>query len=163
MPDPDVPARPAPYVGGLDQNTSASLSTTRLPLILSGTQGKGFARGWLRPYFAYLTGRQRSEPGTIPQHKLAGSRTGVLRTDPQLQLGTTPVGITRLHTAKIGGLNGPNYRGMPWESSQAFIPHQNINRRDAGKIAGGPLGPSLRTFDDRVTIPAIYAGNAPKG
>ncbi len=148
MPVPDVPARPSPYTGGINRTypgSAQSPSTTRLPLIPSGTEGKGFARGWLRPLLRFV--------------KPSGTRQQLQRTDTALQSGPGPAMIHTLFTDKSHGLVGPNVNTYPATGGEAYIPHQNINRRDAGKV-GGSFG---RTFDDGVHIPAIYAGNPPKG
>lgn len=162
MPDPDSPARQSPYIGGINTTypgSAQSPSTTKLPLILSGTQGKGFARGWLRPLVAYLTGRKSTEAGTVPLTKPSGERGMVMRTDRDLQTGPSPIGITRLHNRKIGGISGAGDVNFLSPGGFTYIPHQNINRRDAGKAIPNPA----RKFDDNVTIPAIYAGNQNRG
>lgn len=161
MADPSVPARPAPYTGGLDDNSGESQSPER-PVFIQNPP-RIDARGWVRELVTYLTGRKDGEYGATPVTKPAGDRTAIQRTDVDLQSGPAPVGITRMVARKIHGLVGPaNSRGgadsLPYTGSWAYIPHQNINRRDAGKAV-----PALRTMDDHAHIPAVFAGNPPQG
>lgn len=148
MPDPDIPARPAPYTGGINTHypgASIPESTTRLPLVASGTQGKGYAQGWLRPILRLI--------------KPSGGRTGVLSTDRELHTGPAPQMIVRQFADLSHGLTGPGVSSFPMTAGGAYMPHQNINRRTAGKAVSNPA----RKFDDNVQVPAIYAGNVNNG
>lgn len=169
MADPDIPATPSPYTGGINHTYPGSqqpISTTKMPFVESGTQGKGFARGWLRPVVDYLTGRTKAHAGATAFVKPDGAREGVINTGVDLQTGPSPVGITRIHTQKLGGYTGPSAGGdTPGQiglsmTGSLFIPHQNIDRRDAGKISRAVPGGGV-AVDDGAHIPAIYAGNAP--
>lgn len=120
------------------------ISTTQTTYIPNGTEGKGWARGWLRPLLRIL--------------KPSGGRSGVISTDRELHLGPGPQMIVRQHSEKLGGLTGPGIRSAPYLMSQEYIAHQNINRRDAGGISGAAPG-----MADGMHIPAIYAGNSNNG
>lgn len=143
MSDPQTPARPAPYTGGLDEQSG----TVRRDdfYIGNGTGGFGFARGWVRRIQRII--------------KPSGDRPFVQRTEPAFQSGPGPQMIVRQFAELTGGKTGPRTSSFPATAGGAYIPGMNINRRDGGKINQ----PGLRTTDDGAHIPAIFAGNPPQG
>jgi hypothetical protein len=158
MADPDIPARPAPYTGGVNQHYPGSADSSTRPVPFVTQAARGDARGWLRTIVNYLTGRTTTEVGARPLIKPAGSRSVLSSTDRVLQSGPSPEGITRVHTQKIGG--SASSRGIgtfPPTGGWAYIPHLDLSRT-AEAMAGKAI-PPLRTIDDHATIPAVYAGN----
>jgi hypothetical protein len=158
MADPEVPARPAPYTGGINQRYPGSADSQTRPVPFITQAPRGDARGWLRNVINYLTGRNVPETGARPVIKPAGSRSQLTATDRDLQSGVSPVGITRVHTQKLGG--SASSRGMgtfPPTGGWAYIPHLDL-ARDSFNMAGKAV-PALRTIDDHAAVPAIYAGN----
>lgn len=158
MADPDSPARPAPYVGGINQTYPGSGNSGTTPVAFIQNPPRIDARGWLRIVVTYLTGRRNAETGAMPIVKPAGDRPQMTSTERDLQTGPSPVGITRIQTRKIGG--SASSRGMgtfPPTGGWAYIPHLDL-ARDSLKMAGKAV-PALRTVDDHASIPAIFAGN----
>ena len=87
----------------------------------------------------------------------SGGRNSVRTTDDSFQEQRAPLRVPR--TMFMGrGLTGPNINIIQETGSWAFIPGQDISLKSYGKAV-----PTIRTMDDSVTIPAIYAGNPPQG
>ncbi len=133
----DLPAQPAkasPYDRGPDP---ASASIAGVPFIVNPARVD--ARNWLRKVASIFAP--------------SGGRSGVITTDESLQDKRAPLRIPRaLFTGR--GLTGPNINIVQDTGSWAYIPGQDISTRNAGKAV-----PAMRTVDDSISIPAIYAGN----
>lgn len=138
---PDLPAqraKPSPYDQPNDPRTTGIGNN---PFI--DNPARGDARNWLRKVSRIFAP--------------SGDRHAVRRTDDSFQEQRAPLRILRILTTGRG-LTGPNINIVQDTGSWAFIPGQDISLKSYGKAV-----PALRTMDDGVTIPAIYAGTPPQG
>jgi hypothetical protein len=142
MPDlPAQPAKPSPYDRGTGSHAAESQAKEPIAFITNPPRVDAF--NWIRRVASIFAP--------------SGGRTFVKRTDDAFQDQRAPLRIPRALFSGMGK-TGPTINIIPDTGSWAFIPGQDISTKNAGRAVA-----ALRSSDDAITIPAIYAGNPSTG
>lgn len=134
-------AIPSPYESRTPTGDAAERSRTDVPFIVNPPRVDAF--NWLRRVARIFAP--------------SGGRTFVRTTDDSFQEQRAPLRIPRALFSGMGK-TGPNTNILQDTGSWAYIPGQDISLKSAGRAV-----PMLRTIDDGVSIPAVYAGNPSQG